>query len=684
MTTEICGVGDVTASRRYQPRQSPPRPLPSPGVAQLAFITKDNIDRVRAAGSDADARLALVADICRLNALVAVKRAGSGHLGSSFSALDIVIHLLYGELNVAELGFDDPDRDVFFSSKGHDVPGLYAALHGLGVLPTEQLARLRRLGGLDGHPDIGVPGIEANSGSLGMGISKGRGIAWTKRHSGRDGVVVVMTGDGELQEGQNWEALQAAAHDRLGGLWIVVDRNELQSDKPTEEILALGDLESKLRAFGWEVETCDGHDHAALRGVFARFRAGDARPKALVANTIKGKGVSFMEHPAALALDGGTYRWHAGAPSDEAFERAREELASRIADGFEALGLEPPAYEALGSEGTRARQASPLHGEPESGAGTRTSSVSDEYVVEAYGETLVALAERHESLVVLDADLASDCRIRAFELAYPDRFVQCGIAEQDMVSAAAGMARHGLLPVVNSFASFLASRANEQIYNQSSERTKVIYALHYAGLIPAGPGKSHQSVRDISLLGALPNMTIVQPASAEETRAVVRWAVEEAEGNVAIRLAIGPSPRRIELDGALEPGRGRVVREGSDAVLLAYGPVMLHEALLASELLGDSGFGLAVMNMPWLSVVDASWLAEVVDAHRNVLVLEDHAPVGALGDMLRRTLGIREVTVFGVEGWPACGTPHEALRHHGLDGASLADRIGALVRVRVP
>ena len=654
-------------------------------MPELAFITKADIDAVRSAGSDEDARLALLADICRLNALVAVKRAGSGHLGSSFSALDIVVHLLYGALNVAEVGFDDPDRDVFFSSKGHDVPGLYAALYGLGVLPAERLARLRRLGGLDGHPDVGVPGIEANSGSLGMGISKGRGIALAKRHRGREGVVVVMTGDGELQEGQNWEALQAAAHDRLGGLWIVVDRNELQSDKPTEEILALGDLETKLRAFGWEVEACDGHDHAALRGVFARFRADGETPKALVADTIKGKGVSFMEHPVALALDGGTYRWHAGAPNDEAFERAREELVARIAAGFAALALAPPTYEPLAPpEDVGARPVSPLHGEPESGAATRASTVTDEYVVEAYGEALVALAATHESLVVLDADLASDCRVRAFELAYPERFVQCGIAEQDMVSAAAGMARHGLLPVVNSFASFLASRANEQIYNQASERTKVIYALHYAGLIPAGPGKSHQSVRDVSLLGALSNMTIVQPANAEETRAVVRWAVEEADGNVAIRLAIGPSPRRIELDGELEPGRGRVVHEGSDAVLFAYGPVMLHEALLASELLADSGFGLAVMSMPWLDAVDATWLAEVVDAHRTVFVLEDHSPVGALGDTLRRTLGTQEVTVFGVEGWPACGTPYEALRNHGLDGASLADRIAVLARVRVP
>jgi transketolase len=232
-----------------------------------------------------------------------------------------------------------------------------------------------------------------------------------------------------------------------------------------------------------------------------------------------------------------------------------------------------------------------------------------------------------------------------------------------MVSAAAGLARHGYVPVVNSFAAFLASRANEQIYNQASEGTKVVYALHYAGLIPAGPGKSHQSLRDISLLAALPGITIVQPANAGETREALRWAVEEADGNVAVRLAIGPAPRRIELEGRLEPGRGRVLRDGHDAVLLAYGPVMLHEALTASEFLAEQG------------------LSEIVESAHHVLVLEDHAPVGALGDTLRRALDGRPVTVFGVEGWPACGTPTEALRHHGLDGASLAVRVPAVLGV---
>src|SRR5437016_1504282 len=329
----------------------------------LELIPREEFAR---AGDD----LSLVADMCRANALVAVKRAGSGHLGSSFSALDVVVQLLWRELNVAELGWDHPDRDVFFSSKGHDVPGLYAALHALGVIPAERLLRLRRLGGLDGHPDVGVPGIEANSGSLGMGLSKGRGMAWAKRFLGRGGRVVVMTGDGELQEGQNWEAFAAAVHQRIGNLWAIVDRNELQSDKPTEEILALGDLEAKLRAFGWHVETCDGHDHAALAAAFADMGSvPDDVPKALVARTIKGRGVSFMEHPAALRDGGGTYRWHAGAPDDEHFERAHGELLDRIRGQLPDLRLEPVAP---------LEESVSLAGEPESGAGTRR--VTDEFV----------------------------------------------------------------------------------------------------------------------------------------------------------------------------------------------------------------------------------------------------------------------------------------------------------------
>jgi len=649
-------------------------------MAELKLIPRSEFERVRMADAPRDDRLALLGDMARANALTAVKRAGSGHLGSSFSAMDIVVHLFEEELTTAQVGWDHPDRDIYFSSKGHDVPGLYAVLHSFGVIPTDRLLRLRRLDGLDGHPDVRVPGIEANSGSLGMGISKGRGMAWAKRFLGRGGRVVVMIGDGELQEGQNWEALQAGAHQPLGNLIVIVDRNELQSDKRTEEIVALGALEEKFHRFGWYVDACDGHSHDELREVFEDFRAEPERPKILVAHTIKGKGVSFMEHPFALEEGGGTYRWHAGAPDDEAFERAFAELTDRISERLAAHGL--GALELEDVPPLEPEPSASLEGEPASGAGTPRARLKEsaEYVAEAYGDALLDLAGSHPDLVVLDADLASDCRIRGFELRYPDRFIEVGIAEQDMVSVAAGLARQGLLPVVNSFAAFLASRANEQIYNAASEGARIVYGMHYAGLIPAGPGKSHQSLRDASLLGALPNVAVVHPANAEETRAVVEWAVADAGESVAIRLAIGPSPRRIELpDGyRLVPGRGSVLVPGADAVLLSYGPVMLHEALTAAGGLRARGIQAAVVDMPWLNRFDSAWLEETIAPFEHVFVVEDHSPVGALGDALRRELQ-RPVTVYGVEGWPACGTPTEALRFHGLDGASLADRIAAVL-----
>ena len=252
-----------------------------------------------------------------------------------------------------------------------------------------------------------------------------------------------------------------------------------------------------------------------------------------------------------------------------------------------------------------------------------------------------------------------------------------------MVSTAAGMARHGLLPVVNSFASFLASRANEQIYNQASEGSKVVYALHYAGLIPAGPGKSHQSVRDISLLAALPNVAIVQPGSRGgdgRARSAGRWRTRRRASRV--RLAIGPSPRRIELPACGRSiGRGTVLRDGSDAVLVSYGPVMLHEALLAAERLARAAscrFGSWRCRGSTASTWTGSPPRSPPSTTSSCSRTTRRWAASATG--FGRALPGRAVTVFGVEGWPACGTPDEALRFHGLDGASLAARIAVARR----
>jgi transketolase len=628
-------------------------------------IPVSEFERVRDSSIEKPDKLALIADMCRANTLATVKRAGSGHLGSSFSSLDIVTWLYYAEMNTAELGINHPNRDIYFSSKGHDVPGLYAVLFSLGVLPKEKFINLRRLGGTYGHPDVRTPGIEANSGSLGMGISKAKGMVKAKALLGHQGRVFVMTGDGELQEGQIYEALQTAAHQGITNLTVIVDHNKVQSDKPVSEIIDLRDLNEKFRAFGWHVARCDGHDLRQLESVFAEFSNIADKPKILIADTIKGRGVSFMEHPTALAANRGLYRWHAGAPDDQAFEAAFEEIIQHINASLHEHQLASVQLEEL-----------PLEERS-------SNAVSREFVADAFGQALVDIAATRDDIVVLDGDLTADCRLRTFEQQYPRRFIENGIAEQDMVSMAGGLASQGLLPVVNTFASFLGARANEQVYNNACEQRKIIYVCHYAGLIPAGPGSSHQSVRDISLFAALADCTILQPCNAEETGMALRYCVAAAKGIYVLRLVIGPSPRIVTLPAGyrINVGRGVELTEGSDAVLFAYGPVMLHEALLGAETLQESGFRLKVVNMPWLNRFDNRWLFELLSPYRSVYVLEDHSPVGGLGDGLLNaivssgSMAGKRFKKFGVEGYLACGTPQEALQFHGLDGATLAKKI---------
>jgi len=636
-------------------------------MIEIKLIPRKEFERVNQADLEQTRKLELLGDMCRANALATVKRAGSGHLGSSFSSLDIVTFLYYAHMNTVKLGVGHHDRDIYFSSKGHDAPGHYAVLYSLGIISRRQFVNLRRLGGTHGHPDVHIPGIEANSGSLGMGISKAKGMAIAKRMNGWQGRVFVMTGDGELQEGQIWESLQTTAFQRITNLRMIVDCNKIQSDKAVDHIISLGELERKFEAFGWHVQRCDGHDFAELEKHFARFDQLADRPKVLIADTVKGRGVSFMEGRRVLEEKEDLYQWHAGAPDDDAFEAGYAEIVQRINDRLDRLGLA-----ALESELLETREKNRV----------RLKDTAEK-VVTAYGQALVEVGAWRKDLVVLDADLSADCGLRLFENTFPDRFIENGIAEQDMVSMAGGLALQGLLPVVNSFGVFLASRANEQIYNNATENTKIIYVCHYAGLIPAGPGKSHQSLRDISLFGALPNVVILEPCNAAETKLALEWCVNSTGQSCMLRLVISPSPRTIMLpdDYRFAPGKGAVLSPGADAVLFAYGPVMLNEALKAAELLAEDGFGLKVVNMPWLNELDRDWLGQILGEYEFIFSLDDHSPYGGLGDLLLNGLmadpGLRQkhLEKFAVADFPACGTPPEALQHHRLDGKSLAARI---------
>jgi transketolase len=629
--------------------------------SELYYFPKSEFDRVRRLNAAAADIVALYADMARLNALYMIARAGSGHIGSSFSCMEIVAQLFLGEMDAAA-------GDAFFSSKGHDAPALYAIMIALGLLPEDKLHVLRRLGGLPGHPDIGTPGIVTNTGSLGMGISKAKGMLAARRLRGQTGRVFVMTGDGELQEGQIWESLLSAANDGLAGLTVIVDHNKFQSDYAVERTSSLGDLAAKLAAFGWHVERVDGHDVARIGETLTRLRAVLRQPKAIIADTIKGKGVSFMEG-VAIDSDVEMFKFHSGAPTAREYLRAVEEIENRIAARLRAIGAEPIAAEKM-DRPVAAKPAAPTV-----------------RLIPAYTEALIAAAKRRGDLVALDADLITDMGLSAFAEAFPDRFFECGIAEQDMVSQAGGMARLGLLPVLHSFSCFLASRPNEQIFNNATEGSKIVYVGGLSGVLPAGPGHSHQSLREISAVGGIPGLVMVEPCCPEEVGPLLEWCVEEHGGPSFLRLVSVPyaTSARLPTDYRPRIGCGIELKPGRDATIIASGLIMVSEALGAAELLAEKKRSVGVVNLPWLNRVDDRWIAGVAARSAAVVTLENHFTAGGQGMFVLARLAAANLgrmprcLSIGVDKVPPSGRNDEVLAALGLDRQSIARRIEAFL-----
>ncbi len=622
----------------------------------LYFADRPAFDRAMRANADAASRAALFADLARLNTLYMIANAGSGHIGSSFSSLDVVSWLYLNDLKA---------DDVYFSSKGHDAPGLYAVLTALGRLPFERIHKLRRIDGLPGHPDIHTPGMATNTGSLGMGVSKAKGMAFACRMQGKRGRYFVMTGDGELQEGQIWESLISAANVPYGEITVIVDHNKIQSDYSVERTSSLGDLPAKFAAFGWHVQSIDGHDMQAIAGAL-KAAAADKRPSAIIAHTVKGKGVSFMEG-ASIDSDVERFQFHSGAPRAEDYTRAAQEIITRINARAKGLEIGDVEFEKI------ERPAAPPAGETVR-------------LIPAYTQALLKAAAVDPKVVALDADLVLDMGLEPFRDAYPDRFVECGIAEMDMVSQAGGMALSGLLPVVHSFSCFLATRPNEQIYNNATEDTKIVYVGGLSGVLPGGPGHSHQSVRDISCVGSCPNLAVVEPSHPEEVAPLLDWQLNVHDGPSFLRLVSIPYPVRHKPPGGWRPqaGRGYVAKEGADLAILAAGLVGLAQAIEASDLLAPE-IHARVINLPFLNIVDGAWLASAIKGARAVAVIDNHYRRYGLGDCVASALaeagalsGVRFARI-GLDRTPPSGANAEVLERVGLSAEAIAARLRALV-----
>ena len=621
---------------------------------KLSFVPLSEIRRIQGQIKDRFTQCQILSDIFRINVLYMIEQAGSGHIGTSFSAVDVMTYLFTNVLSSA----NTVNGDLLFSSKGHDVPALYSILIGLEKIPASYIHKLRRLHGLGGHPDISTPFIVTNTGSLGMGISKAKGMVISDRLNKKKRQIYVMCGDGELEEGQFWESLQGAVNGKFGEITVIVDCNKIQSDTWVSKTSDLGNLEAKLKSFGWEVARCDGHDFVAIAKVFAKLGKTRNKPKILIADTTKGKGVSFMEKMG----DDGYYKFHSGAPSLENYQLAFGELSKKVDTGLSKLRVQPLKL------GQVALQP-------------RVTFENPQKLVAAFSEELVKIAKKRQDVVAMDADLVLDCGLIPFKNAYPGRYVECGISEQDMVSMAGGLALLGKLPIVNSFACFLSTRPNEQIYNNATERTKIIYVGSLAGLLPAGPGHSHQSVRDISALGSIPGLIMIEPCCEVETRMVLRWAVNDNKESTYIRLVSIPCevPYKLPKNYRLRSGIGIELLRGRDVVIIAYGPVMLSQAYLAAAALSDKKLSVGVINLPWLNRISDNWLKSVAERYKLIVTIDNHYVSLGQGIQIAARmsyLGLKnQVLSLGLASIPQCGQNDEVLRYHRFDSQSLSSII---------
>ena len=576
-----------------------------------------------------------VANEVRKGIVTSVHAAKAGHPGGSLSAADIFTYLYFEEMNVDPKDPEKADRDRFVLSKGHTAPGLYSALALKGYFPVEDLETLRHLGSyLQGHPDMKhIPGVDMSSGSLGQGISAAVGMAIAGKMDNADYRVYTLLGDGEIQEGQVWEASMMAGFRKLDNLVVIVDNNNLQIDGAIDEVCSPYPIDKKFEAFNFHVINIDGNDFDQIDAAFKEARATKGMPTAIIAHTVKGKGVSFMENQVG---------WHGTAPNDEQYAVAMEDLKSIM------------------------------------------SEVKKIATRESYGNALVELGKEHEDLVVLDADLAAATKTGMFKKVFPERHIDCGIAECNMIGIAAGLSTAGKVPFASSFAMFAAGRAFEQVRNSVGyPHLNVKIGATHAGISVGEDGATHQCNEDIALMRTIPGMVVINPSDDVEARAAVK-AAYEYQGPVYLRfgrLAVPVINDRP--DYKFEIGKGVTLREGKDVAIIATG-LCVNSALEAAEKLAADGIEAKVVNIHTIKPLDEELVVAAAKECGKVVTVEEHSVIGGLGSAVCDVLCEKAPTpvlkigvqdVFGESG-PAV----KLLEKYKLDGQGVYDQVKAYIQ----
>lgn len=620
------------------------------------YIDKPLFESVLKVGDKtSDARiLRRLSYVNRINALAAIMSARHGWLGATFSCAEILTYLYFSKMKFLVGPGGEIAGDLLILSKGHAAPMQYACLAGCGLIPFEDLLTYKMKDGLQAHTDRATPGIISNTGSLGQSLSKACGLALADRLCGRRRNIYVIIGDGELQEGQNYEALQTLKKYRLTEVVPVIDRNYLQTDSSVRDIKDIGDLVKIFSAFGFRVRSVNGHEMEDIKKTFGKVPG--CSEEIIVAETVKGFGSRVTAMKRNIPRRKG--EWHSRVPSTEEYIRILGELVKKT----ESKAI-LSAYEKFKSKPPSGRIA--------------LVKKTDQSTRDIFSERIVALAKNNKKIIVLDADLEKSLRLTKFATKYPERFIESGIAEQDMVSIAGGLALNGFLPVVNTYASFLR-RAYEQIYINATELTPVLYAGHYSGLCYSTDGKSHLMTGDIPMFRAIPGMRVYDPFCNEEVVSILDYYLsgkKAIDWNYPVYIKLRRSPvdyrfvlrddYKFSIDGFSEIVRGKGV------CLVPCGPHLTSTCFkIASELM-DFPVGVAVSSAQ--NYLNEKKVCEILSKYKKVIVIEESTSRGGFADEIsdilnRNNLGRIKIIRKGVDDFTFSSRDKSVLfRHFGID-----------------
>jgi transketolase len=589
--------------------------------------------------------LKTTANLMRGYDLVALCAAGSGHAGGTLSIMDITAALY---LRVADHDPQNPsweDRDRIVWSTGHKAPSLYLGLAFAGFCPLDDVALLRKLWTpYQGHPHwLKLPGVEVSTGSLGQGLSVAVGIALAGKLNGKNYKTFCIMGDGEQQEGQIWEAVMEAAHHKLDNLVGIVDCNRLQIDGKVSDVMNIDPLDDKYRSFGWEVIRIDGHDMKQVVEALEKAKASAGKPVVIMAETVKGKGVSFMEDQAG---------WHGRSPNQEELIKGLTELGLLDQIPYQRLLDTAKFYQAEVDRRLDAKM--PKFSRNFWWNTTENMKVQMKPTRMGFGQSLAENGS-DERVVCLGLDISGSITISEFYAKNPERkkrWISMGIAEQSATSAAAGLAKEGKLPVLGTYATFAAARNLDQI------RTSVCYGnfnVMIAGAhggVSVGPdGATHQALEDLFATCGLPNMSVVVPCDSVETRKATTFLLLRHEGPKYIRFAREATPIvttdktpfifghanvsrfRGEAENfidAFETALGAAYEnEFEDLTIIACGP-MVPEAMRAAWILKkDFGYESRILNLHTLKPIDEAAIVRAA-AETGVVVTAEEHQIGAL------------------------------------------------------